>query len=54
LVRELARASIERCEKGRLVVFDEATHWVHHEQPERVNGLMNEFFRDRETSAAQR
>jgi len=37
LGREMARGSIEQCEQGRLVMFEEATHWVHHEHPGRVN-----------------
>lgn len=44
LGRELAQPSIERCEDGRLVTIDDATHWVQHEEPERVNTLLKEFF----------
>jgi pimeloyl-ACP methyl ester carboxylesterase len=40
---ELARASIELCERGRLVVLDEATHWVQHEAAGEVNQLLLEF-----------
>jgi pimeloyl-ACP methyl ester carboxylesterase len=32
----LAAKSEAYCEDGRLVVWDEATHWLHHEYPERV------------------
>jgi pimeloyl-ACP methyl ester carboxylesterase len=28
------------CRHGRLEVFPDATHWVIHEQPERVNRLL--------------
>ena len=41
--REMAQASIERCEDGRLVMIEEASHWVQHEEAERVNGLLLEF-----------
>ncbi len=36
LVPELAEASLALCERGRLVRFAEATHWVQHEEPEQV------------------
>jgi pimeloyl-ACP methyl ester carboxylesterase len=45
LGREMARGSIEQCEQGRLVMFEEATHWVHHEHPVRVNALLEAFLR---------
>jgi pimeloyl-ACP methyl ester carboxylesterase len=41
--REMAQSSIERCEDGRLVMIAEASHWVQHEEAERVNGLLLEF-----------
>jgi len=40
---ELARASIGLCERGRLVVLDEATHWVQHEAAGEVNRLLLGF-----------
>ncbi|SHM08032.1 alpha/beta fold hydrolase [Hymenobacter psychrotolerans] len=43
LVPELAQASLELCENGRLTYFDEATHWLHHEEPAAVNRLLLEF-----------
>jgi len=46
LGREMAAPSLARCERGRLVVVDEATHWVQHEEPERVNRLLLELFRE--------
>jgi pimeloyl-ACP methyl ester carboxylesterase len=45
LGREMARASIEQCQQGRLVMFEDATHWVHHEHPGRVNALLETFLR---------
>jgi pimeloyl-ACP methyl ester carboxylesterase len=43
LRRELAEASLALCEKGRLEFFEDATHWVAHEEPDRVNALLGEF-----------
>lgn len=43
LGRQLAEDSIKRCSQGRLVFLEDATHWLHHEQPGRVNALMHEF-----------
>jgi pimeloyl-ACP methyl ester carboxylesterase len=37
LGREMALPSIDRCDDGRLVFLEEATHWLHHEEPEEVN-----------------
>jgi pimeloyl-ACP methyl ester carboxylesterase len=44
LGRELAQPSIDRCAEGRLVFIEEATHWVQHEEPERVNALILDHF----------
>jgi epoxide hydrolase 4 len=46
LGREMAQPSIDLCEHGRLVMIDEATHWVHHEESGRVNALLDQFFRE--------
>jgi pimeloyl-ACP methyl ester carboxylesterase len=40
LGRELAAASIARCKHGTLVHLDEASHWLQHEEPGRVNALI--------------
>lgn len=40
LGREMARPSLERCDRGQLAFVEEATHWVQHEEPERVNALL--------------
>ncbi|MEZ4670450.1 MAG: alpha/beta hydrolase [Anaerolineae bacterium] len=44
LKAEMAQASVDLCDDGRLVYFDDATHWVAHEEPERVNELIAKFF----------
>jgi pimeloyl-ACP methyl ester carboxylesterase len=41
--RAVADASLARCDRGRLVMFEEATHWVQHEEPDRVNRLLLDF-----------
>lgn len=43
LERGLAQRSIDLCDDGRLVFFEEATHWVHHEEPERVHAAIAGF-----------
>ena len=45
LGRELAQPSIDLCDDGRLVYFEEATHWVQHEEAKSVNQLIDSFFR---------
>jgi len=45
LGREMAQPSIDLCRDGRLVFVEEATHWVHHEEPDRVNALIDGFLR---------
>lgn len=39
---EMAQPSIDLCDNGRLVFFEDATHWVQHEQAEGVNQLLLE------------
>jgi len=41
--RDLARESAGLCEQGRLVLLEEATHWVQHEEADRVTSLLLEF-----------
>jgi len=45
LGRELAQPSIDLCDDGRLVFFEEATHWVQHEEADRVNELIDIFLK---------
>lgn len=46
LRHQLAEASMDLCDNGRLVIIDNATHWVQHEEPEQVNRLLLDFFRE--------
>ena len=43
LSRSVAEASLALCEAGRLEFIEEATHWVQHEEPDRVNRLLLDF-----------
>lgn len=40
---EVAYESAALCDDARVELIEEATHWVHHEEPERVNRLLLEF-----------
>lgn len=42
--RDLAPLSLEMCDDGQLEMVEDATHWVQHERPQRVNQLMERFF----------
>ena len=43
LSKELAPLSLERCDRGRLITFPEATHWLQHDEPRGVNQALLEF-----------
>ena len=45
LRREMAQPSADLCDNGRLVVLDGASHWLHHEEPERINALILDHLR---------
>jgi pimeloyl-ACP methyl ester carboxylesterase len=42
---ELAQPSIDLCNDGRIEFFHQASHWVHHEESERVNNFIVEFMK---------
>jgi epoxide hydrolase 4 len=42
---EMAAPSIAFCDDGKLERIETGTHWVHHEEPERVNALLVDFLR---------
>ena len=44
LGREMVPPSLDLCDQGRAVYFEEATHWVQHEEPEAVSRLLVEHF----------
>ena len=41
---EMAPLSVEFCQNGRLVTFEDATHWVLHDKPGEVSRLLVEHF----------
>ena len=43
LSHRMARPSMDYCEDGKLVIFEDATHWVQHDEAESVNQLLIEF-----------
>lgn len=43
----VARSSVDLCNEGRLVVLDDATHWLHLEEPERVTAEVLGFLAER-------
>ncbi len=43
IIREAAQMSLEFCDNARLEYIEDATHWVQHEEPQRVNDLMGGF-----------
>jgi pimeloyl-ACP methyl ester carboxylesterase len=45
LVRPAATSALAACDQGRLEFLEEATHWVQHEEPDRVNRLLTAFLR---------
>jgi pimeloyl-ACP methyl ester carboxylesterase len=51
LIPQMAQPSVERCTSGKLVMMDDATHWIHHEHPVRVNTLIYEFVTKQNTNS---
>lgn len=43
LSAEMAQQSAEWCADGKVVMLDDATHWLHHEKTDEVNSLILEF-----------
>ncbi|MBX9791677.1 MAG: alpha/beta hydrolase [Pirellulales bacterium] len=41
--RELAQPSLELCDEGRLEFFEQATHWVQHEEAAGINAQLLQF-----------
>ena len=44
LLPAMAQDSLRYCDSAELTLFPDATHWVQHEEPERVNQSLIEFF----------
>ena len=43
LSRDMAQPSIDLCDQGKLVFFENASHWVQHDEAERVTALLLDF-----------
>lgn len=43
LERTMAWESIQLCDRGQLLVFEQATHWVQHDEPAAVNAALLAF-----------
>jgi pimeloyl-ACP methyl ester carboxylesterase len=41
----MAPLSVALCDDGRLITFEDATHWVQHDKSEEVSQLLIEHFR---------
>ena len=44
LGESMAHDSLERCEKGNLMLLKGTGHWPHHENPEEIKGLLLSYF----------
>jgi len=44
LGREMARSSLDLCDQGKLVYFENSSHWVQHDEAEAVNKYLLDFF----------
>jgi pimeloyl-ACP methyl ester carboxylesterase len=44
LSQDMAQKSINLCDNGRLVFFDDSTHWVQHDEAASINRELVEFF----------
>lgn len=42
---KMAKSSIDFCDNGKLEIIENSSHWVHQDQPERVNSLILTFLR---------
>lgn len=44
LGREMIQPSMDLCDQGSVKIFEDTSHWIQHEQPDRVNQLLLELF----------
>jgi pimeloyl-ACP methyl ester carboxylesterase len=47
LSHRMARLSMDYCSNGKLIFFEDATHWVQYEEAESVNQLLVEFLAEK-------
>jgi epoxide hydrolase 4 len=53
LEHHVAHAALALCDDGRLSIIDGATHWLHLEEPARVNAALIEFLGEQARAAAK-
>jgi pimeloyl-ACP methyl ester carboxylesterase len=46
LASSMARPSMEPCDTGEVIVFDDLTHWLHWDAPDRINPLIASWLAD--------
>lgn len=46
LIEQMAHLSLTKCENARIYFVENATHWLHHEKPQEVNALIENFFKE--------
>jgi len=47
LTHRMARPSMDYCDEGNLILFPEATHWIHLDAAEEVNHYLTDFILDK-------
>ncbi len=47
LSAEMANGSLAMCKQGKLIIVDDATHWLHHEKPNEINRMILSFLKER-------
>jgi pimeloyl-ACP methyl ester carboxylesterase len=45
LSHRMARLSMDHCTDGKLIFFEDATHWVQHDEPDEVTNYLLEFLK---------
>ncbi len=46
LSAEMAEDSLAMCKQGKLMMIEDATHWLHHEKPDEINQMILSFIRE--------
>ncbi|MCE7067012.1 alpha/beta fold hydrolase [Dyadobacter sp. CY326] len=49
LTTKMAQQSIKRCKNGQLIILENASHWLHHEEPALVNAYIHTFLNSQVT-----
>ena len=44
VVEAMAKESVQYCDDGHLEIFENAGHWIQHEQSAKLNNLLSDFF----------